>query len=71
MNFSGQRPDGSHALSLPAGEDTLQDRFFGQSSLATHAIAHESNVVKMRKDAPLVAADAASGATIKPILRID
>lgn len=52
-NFSGMRPDGSHALLLPDGDATLHDRFFGQSSFATYAIAHESNTVKVREDAPL------------------
>jgi aryl-alcohol dehydrogenase len=31
----------------------LHDHFFGQSSFATHAIASELNVVKVRKDVPL------------------
>lgn len=52
-NFSGMRPDGSHALFLPDGDATLHDRFFGQSSFATYAIAQESNTVKVREDAPL------------------
>jgi aryl-alcohol dehydrogenase len=52
MNFAGRRPDGSHALTDSRGED-LNDRFFGQSSFATHAIAHERNTVKVRDDAPL------------------
>lgn len=52
-NFSGMRPDGSHALFLPDGDAMLHDRFFGQSSFATYAIAQESNTVKVREDAPL------------------
>lgn len=52
LNFSGQRPDGSHALHDQAGHD-LHDRFFGQSSFGTYALANERNVVKVRKDAPL------------------
>lgn len=52
MNFAGQRPDGSHALRL-RDDAVPSDRFFGQSSFATHAIAHESNVVRVREDAPL------------------
>lgn len=52
MNFAGHRPDGSHALKLD-DNDSPSDRFFGQSSFATHAIAHESNVVRVSKDAPL------------------
>jgi aryl-alcohol dehydrogenase len=55
MNFAGQRPDGSHALTSAESGDsaTLHDRFFGQSSFATYAIAHERNTVKVRDDAPL------------------
>ena len=53
INFAGQRPDGSHALSLANGGATLHDRFFAQSSFATFAIAHEANTVKVRDDAPL------------------
>jgi len=52
-NFAGQRPDGSHALSLAEGGATLGDRFFAQSSFATYAIANENNTVKVRDDAPL------------------
>lgn len=51
LNFAGQRPDGSHALS--GGDDVVHDRFFAQSSFATYAIAHEDNTVKVRDDAPL------------------
>jgi len=53
INFAGQRLDGSHALRLVEGDGTLHDRFFAQSSFATHAIAHERNTVKVRDDAPL------------------
>ena len=55
MNFAGRRPDGSHALTSAESGDpaTLHDRFFGQSSFATYAIAHERNTVKVRDDAPL------------------
>jgi aryl-alcohol dehydrogenase len=52
LNFTGARPDGSHALHDPAGGE-LHDRFFAQSSFATHAIATERNVVKVPKEAPL------------------
>jgi aryl-alcohol dehydrogenase len=52
LNFSGARHDGSHAL-CGAHHVPLNDRFFGQSSFGTHAIAHQRNVVKVRKDAPL------------------
>lgn len=50
-NFGGVRPDGSSAVSV-AGV-ALGANFFGQSSLATHAIAHERNVVKLPADAPV------------------
>lgn len=50
-NFGGQRFDGSSTLSQ---EDTpIGSNFFGQSSLATHAIAHERNVVKVPDTVPL------------------
>ena len=52
LNFSGHRHDGSHVLSDAAG-NTLNDRFFGQSSFAAYAIANVRNVVKVRNDAPL------------------
>jgi aryl-alcohol dehydrogenase len=52
LNFAGCRLDGSSsACSHEGGE--LHDHFFGQSSFATHAIASELNVVKVRKDVPL------------------
>jgi aryl-alcohol dehydrogenase len=51
LNFGGARLDGSHALHSAAGG--LNDRFFGQSSFATYAVADERNTVKVRKDAPL------------------
>lgn len=51
-NFSGQRVDGSHALSAE-DDSELHDRFFGQSSFGEYAIANVRNVIKVRKDAPL------------------
>ena len=51
LNFGGSRTDGSHGLH--ADELVLNDRFFGQSSFATHALASERNVVKVSKDAPI------------------
>jgi aryl-alcohol dehydrogenase len=53
INFAGQRPDGSHALSFADGGDILHDRFFAQSSFGTFAIANQRNTVKVRDDAPL------------------
>jgi len=44
-NWSGTRPDGSASV-LHEG-DTMNANFFGQSSFATHAIAHQRNVVKV------------------------
>jgi aryl-alcohol dehydrogenase len=52
LNFAGGRLDGtSSACDHDHGK--LHDHFFGQSSFATHAIANELNVVKVRKDVPL------------------
>lgn len=50
-NFGGARPDGSSALSNAAG--ALGSNFFGQSTFARHAIAHERNVVKVPEGVPL------------------
>lgn len=44
-NYIGSRPDGSNALSLD--DEPVHGHFFSQSSLATHAVAHERNVVKV------------------------
>jgi aryl-alcohol dehydrogenase len=44
-NWSGRRADGSPTMTL-AGEP-LNANFFGQSAFATHAIAHERNVVRV------------------------
>lgn len=52
INFSGAREDGSHAIHNDAGE-SFHDRFFGQSSFGSYALATERNVVKVSKDAPL------------------
>lgn len=50
-NFSGQREDGSTALS---SEGTpVHSHFFGQSSFASLAICTERNVVPVRRDVPL------------------
>ncbi|MET8430928.1 NAD(P)-dependent alcohol dehydrogenase [Nocardia sp. NPDC004860] len=50
-NFGGVRADGSAAVTH-AGK-SLGGNFFGQSSLATHVIAHERNVVKVPDDVPI------------------
>jgi len=51
LNFSGARLDGSNALGKDG--EPVHDRFFGQSSFATHAIATERNAIKVRDDVPL------------------
>jgi len=51
LNFVGVRPDGTSALSQNG--DPVGSNFFGQSTFATHAIAHERNVVKVADDADL------------------
>ena len=46
MNYVGMRlEDGSKAYS--ANGEAVSSHFFGQSSFATHAIAHEANTVKV------------------------
>ncbi|MDB4893826.1 MAG: S-(Hydroxymethyl)glutathione dehydrogenase, partial [Firmicutes bacterium] len=50
-NFGGHRPDGSTAIRQNG--EAVHSHFFGQSSFGTFAIAHERNVVKVRKDVPL------------------
>ena len=50
-NFGGVRTDGS--VGLTSAGTKLGANFFGQSSLATHALAHERNVVKLPPDAPV------------------
>lgn len=50
-NLSGRRPDGTTPMSDANGP--IGGHFFGQSSFATHSIAHERNVVRVRRDAPL------------------
>jgi aryl-alcohol dehydrogenase len=50
-NFGGVRPDGSCGLSCAGTK--LGANFFGQSSLATHALAHQRNVVKLPAGVPL------------------
>ena len=53
-NWSGKRADGSPSMML--GGAAMNANFFGQSSFATHAIAHQRNVVKVpdsARDVPL------------------
>lgn len=49
-NFGGSRPDGS--ATVHRGEDTVHANFFGQSSLATHALVAERHLVKIDPDIP-------------------
>lgn len=51
LNFPGVRPDGS--TGMRKGDEKISGRFFGQSSFASHALAHERGVVKIDGDAPL------------------
>lgn len=51
LNLGGSRTDGTSTLHL--GDTALGSEFFGQSSFATHAIAHERNLVKVADDVPL------------------
>ena len=50
-NFSGQRADGSTALS--SDDAPVHSHFFGQSSFATLAICTERNIVPVPRDVPL------------------
>lgn len=50
-NFSGTRDDQSYSMN--DGENPVHGNFFGQSSFASFALAHESNTVKVTKDVPL------------------
>lgn len=50
MNFGGKAQDGTHRHF--EGDEELS-MFFGQSSFATYAIAHEQNIVKVPKDVDL------------------
>ena len=51
LNFGGAREDGSTATHDAHGP--VHDHFFGQSSFGTFALAHERNVIKVPKEAPL------------------
>ncbi len=52
-NMTGRRADGSTALVGSTENDEVSAHFLGQSSFATHSVANERNVVKVRDDAPL------------------
>ena len=49
--FSGQRPDGTTALSN--GTEKIHSHFFGQSSFATWSLATKENAIKVSKEIPL------------------
>jgi aryl-alcohol dehydrogenase len=51
LNFSGTRADGS--TSLRCDGEVVHSHFFGQSSFASHVVAHHTNVVKVADDADL------------------
>lgn len=51
LNIGGGRGDGS--AMLRAGEEVVSGSFFGQSSFATHALAHERNAIRVGSDLPL------------------
>lgn len=51
LNYAGGRTDGSTGIHEDG--EPVSGNFFGQSSFATYALAHERNVVKVPADAPL------------------
>ncbi|WP_205930961.1 NAD(P)-dependent alcohol dehydrogenase [Rhizobium leguminosarum] len=51
-NFAGARLDGSIGVERN-GADDLHAHFFGQSSFATYALAHQRNTIKVPSDIPL------------------
>ncbi|WP_275466896.1 NAD(P)-dependent alcohol dehydrogenase [Streptomyces noursei] len=52
LNATGTRPDGTSPLSRAGDGSTVYGSFFGQSSFATYALAHTSNVVTVPADLP-------------------
>jgi aryl-alcohol dehydrogenase len=50
-NFAGVRPDGTTTMHKDG--EAIHGAFFGQSSFASHVLANERNVVKVRKDVTL------------------
>ncbi|MGY4816020.1 NAD(P)-dependent alcohol dehydrogenase [Pseudomonas chlororaphis subsp. piscium] len=52
LNFGDSTGDGSSAITDRNGLP-LHDRFFHQSSFATHALSRENNTIKVPRDAPL------------------
>lgn len=54
LNATGVRPDGSTTMRTASGP--VHGNFFGQSSFASHALAYESNVVRVPDDVDLATA---------------
>ncbi|MCY0939790.1 NAD(P)-dependent alcohol dehydrogenase [Streptomyces antarcticus] len=52
LNFASSRTDGSVGLRDAAGKG-VHDHFFGQSSFASHGLAHPRGLVKVPDDLPL------------------
>ncbi len=50
MNYIGMRLDGSKSIHQDGAD--LASNFFGQSSLATHALTYERNLIKLPADMP-------------------
>jgi aryl-alcohol dehydrogenase len=53
LNYTGLRADGSKAMREATSETRVSGNFFGQSSFASHALAHERNLVKVPEGVPL------------------
>ncbi|MDB5969970.1 MAG: geraniol dehydrogenase [Hydrocarboniphaga sp.] len=51
LNYAGGRLDGSPTITI--GDERASANFFGQSSFATRALAHERNVIKVDRDVPI------------------
>ena len=54
LNFAGTRPDGTRTHhTVGASEPDVHGSFFQQSSFASHALAHETNTIKVDNELPL------------------
>lgn len=51
LNYAGSRLDGSSAVRV--GDEAVSANFFGQSSFASHAMAHERNVIPIDSEVPI------------------
>ena len=51
LNFFGTRADGS--VTMQKNGEKVHGSFFGQSSFASHALAHERNTIKVPEDIPI------------------